>query len=172
MKALLIIDMQQGIFGPNDISIPNAPTIVHNTNILIEKAIRTNTPIIVVQHHTSKGGLLEFGSENWKTHPQLNVNNPELIIHKDKGSAFHGTTLQQELTERGITELIICGLQTEYCIDSTCRNAYTLGYSVTLVKDGHGTLNYNHLPANKIIEHHNIVLSDYFPVVNTNEIAM
>ena len=51
MKALLIIDMQQGIFGPNDISIPNAPTIVHNTNILIEKAIRTNTPTIVV--HTT-----------------------------------------------------------------------------------------------------------------------
>lgn len=172
MKALLIIDMQIGIFGPNSSNIPNAEQLLDNTNRLIEKAQHTNTPIIVVQHHTSKGGLLEFGSDNWKIHPQLNLNSPALLIHKDKGSAFHGTDLHKELTNRGITDLIICGLQTEYCIDSTCRNAYTLGYNVTLVKDGHGTLNYNHLPANKIIEHHNIVLSDYFPVANTNEIAM
>ncbi|MDX9854534.1 MAG: isochorismatase family protein [Tenuifilaceae bacterium] len=46
MKALLIIDMQIGIFSPNSSNIPNAEQLLHNTNRLIEQAKHTNTPIM------------------------------------------------------------------------------------------------------------------------------
>jgi len=53
-------------------------------------------------------------------------------------------------------------LQTEYCIDTTCPRAFTLGYEVTLVKDAHSTWDSSLLKANRIIEHHNNVLGGWF----------
>lgn len=53
-------------------------------------------------------------------------------------------------------------IQTEYCIDTTCRRAFILGYNTFLVKDGHSTWNSPILTADQIIDQHNRVLGGYF----------
>jgi nicotinamidase-related amidase len=53
-------------------------------------------------------------------------------------------------------------LQTECCIDATCRRAFSLGYDVTLVKDAHGTWDKDDISAARIIAHHNEVLDSWF----------
>jgi nicotinamidase-related amidase len=53
-------------------------------------------------------------------------------------------------------------MQTEFCIDTTCRRAYSLGYEIILVEDAHSTWNNNVLQAPQIIAHHNLVLGDWF----------
>ena len=63
---------------------------------------------------------------------------------------------------RGIGHLIIAGIQTEYCVDTTCRRGCSLGYEVTLVEDAHSTWDTEHLTASQIIDHHNQVLSGWF----------
>ena len=62
----------------------------------------------------------------------------------------------------GVKNLIITGMQTEYCVDTTCRRAYSLGYRVTLVKDAHSTWGTDLLTAPQIIAHHNEVLGGWF----------
>jgi nicotinamidase-related amidase len=56
------------------------------------------------------------------------------MIKKETPDAFHKTNLHQKLKSKGIEKLVIAGLQTEYCIDTTCRRAYSLGYEVVLVR--------------------------------------
>ncbi|WP_301285903.1 isochorismatase family protein [Lysinibacillus endophyticus] len=59
---------------------------------------------------------------------------------------------------RSKENITVVGVRTEYCVDTTCRRALSLGYQVTLIADGHTTID-DILPAKQIIEHHNINLS-------------
>lgn len=85
-----------------------------------------------------------------------------MLIQKHTPDAFHETNLHYELKSRKIKRLVIVGLQTEYCIDTTCRRAFTLGYEVTLVKDAHSTWDSSLITAQQIIDHHNHVLGGWF----------
>jgi nicotinamidase-related amidase len=69
--------------------------------------------------------------------------------------------LQEELERRGIKRLIIAGGMTEYCVDTTCRRATSLGYDVTRASDAHLTRDNGVLSAANIIAHHNLVPEDF-----------
>ena len=86
----------------------------------------------------------------------------DVVVQKRHPDSFQGTTLRQELASRTIERLVITGIQTEYCVDTTCRRAYSLGYDVTLVKDAHSTWDSDHLTASQVIAHHNDVLGGWF----------
>ncbi len=58
----------------------------------------------------------------------------------------------------GVNHLVVVGARTEYCVDTTCRRAVTLGFDVTLAADGHTTGD-GAIPADFIIKHHNHNLS-------------
>jgi len=64
------------------------------------------------------------------------------------------------LQARGITKLVICGFQSEFCVDTTTRRALALGYPVTLVADGHSTTDNGVLKAAQISAHHNETLAN------------
>ena len=85
-----------------------------------------------------------------------------MVVQKRHPDSFQDTNLRQELASRTIERLVITGIQTEYCVDTTCRRAYSLGYDVTLVKDAHSTWDSDHLTASQIIAHHNDVLGGWF----------
>jgi len=104
----------------------------------------------------------EYGSAGWKMHPSIAPIEGDVLIQKKTPDAFHETNLRNELESREIRKLVVAGLQTEYCVDTTCRRAFSLGYEVTLVKDAHSTWGTSTLSAEQIIEHHNNVLSGFF----------
>ena len=85
-----------------------------------------------------------------------------VVIQKQTPYAFHETNLHSELTLKRIKKLVIAGLQTEYCIDTTCRRGFSLGYEITLVEDSHSTWNSSLFSAQQIINHHNQVLGGWF----------
>jgi nicotinamidase-related amidase len=87
------------------------------------------------------------------------------VTVKRRCSAFHGTELEVELKAAGVSHLIICGMQTETCVDSAVRAAVERGYRVTLVADGHTTGDTAVLEARRIIEHHNRTLAGLFAEV-------
>jgi nicotinamidase-related amidase len=69
--------------------------------------------------------------------------------------------------------VIITGVQTEYCVDTTCRRAYSLGYHVVLIRDAHSTYDTNTLTASQIIAHHNNILGGWFAELKeTSEIMV
>ena len=84
----------------------------------------------------------------------------DLRIRKTACDSFHNTNLQQLLQERKITNLVICGLQSEFCVDATGSRALALGYPLVLVKDGHTTIDNGVLSAAQITAHHNTTLEN------------
>jgi len=78
--------------------------------------------------------------------------------------------LHEILKSQGVTELIICGMHTEFCVDTTTRRALALGYPVILVKDAHTSAGNSVLTPRQVIEHHNATLtniSSFGPRVRT-----
>jgi nicotinamidase-related amidase len=158
-EALLIVDVQVGLgeLIPAEIQERVLPKI----RTLLEGARASGTPVIYIQHDGPKGHPLETHTKGWGIHPSLRPADGEPVIRKREPDSFFETTLQQELESRGITHLIIVGGMTEYCVDTTCRRATSLGYDVTLGSDAHLTRDNGVLTAANIIAHHNYVLNDF-----------
>ena len=158
-NALLIIDVQVGLVElmPTEIKASILPRI----ETLLSRARASGTPVIYIQHDGTRGHPLETQTEGWQIHPSIKPLHSEPVVRKRESDSFFETTLQQELERRGITRLIIAGGMTEYCVDTTCRRATSLGYDVTLASDAHITRENCVLTAANIIAHHNFVLDKF-----------
>jgi nicotinamidase-related amidase len=166
--VVLIIDMQLGNFqGPNPVH--GGENLLANVQRLIARARGAGVPIFYVQNIGCTGDPDEIGTPGWEIHPTIAPNEGDVVIEKETPDAFHQTTLHQERNSRGIARLVIAGLQTEYCIDTTCRRAYSLGYDVVVVNDAHSTWDSADLAAAQIIRHHNRVLGGWFVTLKTHD---
>jgi nicotinamidase-related amidase len=166
--ALLIIDMQTGNFsGPNPIY--KGDELISKVKSLISKARVARVLIIYVQNNGSSADPDEYGTSGWEIHPSISPAKEDMMIQKTTPDSFHKTKLLSELKSRRTKNLVITGLQTEYCIDTTCRRAYSLGYETSLVEDAHSTWNSPLLTAQQIINHHNQVLGGWFTTLKKEE---
>lgn len=157
--ALIIVDVQNGVLGKENETF-QSEKLLSNLEYLIEKGRKSNIPIIYVQHNQE--GQLEHDTFDWQVHNRLAPKLGDIRIQKHHPSSFHDTVLEEKLRRMGINKLVIGGLQTEWCIDSTVRHAYSLGFEVIVVEDGHSTTDTNTLKANKVIKHHNRVFCGGF----------
>jgi len=169
--ALVIIDVQEGMFQqpapPHDGS-----AVVERIAGLLARARSERVPIYFVQHDSGPGDVLERGTAGWRIHAPIAPRPGETIVEKRHPSAFHDTEFDATLRRDGINRLVICGMQTEFCVDSTCRAAYALGYKITLVSDAHTTFDTPVLPAAQIRAHHNFTLGgDFAACKPTAEVA-
>jgi nicotinamidase-related amidase len=135
-NALLIIDVQKGLFRKST-SIYKADELLENINLLIDSAHETKVPVFFIQH--ADGRALVKGSEDWQLHSELHCSRADNLIHKQHGNAFEETNLDQLLKSKTITNLVIAGLVTHGCVRATCLGALNLGYTVSLVSDGHSS---------------------------------
>jgi nicotinamidase-related amidase len=135
-------------------------------------------PVVFVQHDGPKGHPIEAETAAWAIHPSILPLRGEPVIGKKASDSFFETRLAEELQTREISHLMIVGGMTEYCIDTTCRRAVTLGYDVTLVADAHLTRDTPDLTAAQIIAHHNLLLDGFaagihsIKVTPTGEISL
>jgi nicotinamidase-related amidase len=155
--ALLVIDVQVGII--NHFPSYNKDQVLANIDDLLKKARAARVPVIYVRHDGGKGDPLEAHTEGWSIHPHIAPVDGEPIVDKLSCSSFYETPLQTMLDEAGVSHLIVTGCMTEYCIDTACRHATTLGYDVTLAGDAHMTIDNELLKAEQIIAHHNRALN-------------
>lgn len=155
--ALLIIDVQQALCAGPEAAF-EIEEIIPRINYLAARARADGRPVFLIQHEETNGSF-EHGSEGWQLAPTLQTDPTDLRIRKRTPDSFHQTDLPAKLQERGITDLIICGLQSDVCIDSTTRRALALGYNVTLVEDGHSTVDNGVITAAQITAHHNRILA-------------
>lgn len=131
---------------------------------LRQRASTAEVLTVFVQHDGDQGDLAP-GSPQWQLHPDLVVAEDDIVVRKRSADAFYGTRLTQVLTQHEVTEVVVAGYATEYCIDSTCRSALALGYDVVLAADGHSTFERDAaaatggLSAAQAITHHNWVLA-------------
>jgi nicotinamidase-related amidase len=160
-SALLVIDVQVCNFDESA-PVHGSSVLVSKIRGLIARARAAGRPIVYIQHCGPEGAIDEPGTPGWDIHPSVAPLPDDVMIQKHHPDAFQATSLQRELDSRGIERLIIAGMQTEYCVDTTCRRAYSLGYDVVLVKDAHSTWDTDLLTAPQIVAHHNQVLGGWF----------
>ncbi len=159
--ALLVIDVQQGMFGEED-PVYQGGRLLEVIASLLEKARSAQAPVIYIQHMGGESSPLRPGTPGFPIHPAIAPCSGEPVIQKRHPDSFQETSLQETLEAGGIRRLVLCGNQSDFCVDTTCRRAYSLGYEVILAADGHSTWNDSALTAEQIIRHHNANLGGWF----------
>lgn len=138
--ALLVIDVQRALFTrPNPVF--NAYKIIEVINALVDRAHLYGAKVVYIQH--SNKTILQKGSDGWKLHPDIKPDSKDLLIEKEQGNSFIGTTLQGFMEARGIENLLITGLVTNQCVRATALGGLELGYHVFLVQGSHSNVDKN-----------------------------
>ena len=161
--GLLVIDLQVGMFNGKRITpIDMGERLLAHVRTLLLWARQSGTRVFYVRHAGGPGHLLERGTPNWEIHPLIAPEPGEVIVDKRTPDAFHDTSLLEELSAADMKQLVVVGAQTEMCVDTTCRRAFSLGFNVTLVSDAHSTWGNETLTADQIISHTNQTLAGWF----------
>ncbi|RMA89342.1 MULTISPECIES: cysteine hydrolase family protein [Enterobacter] len=165
-NALLIIDMQQGLFrGP--VSPCSTDAVLANIRLLIANARHAQVPIFFARHVGPDHSPFSAQGPLTQLIPELDVKEQDIVFTKRYPSCFRDTELLRELNQRGIKQLVIAGMKTEFCVDTTCRAAPELGFRTVLISDAHTTMDNAHLSATDIIAHHNSTLAGPFVMLST-----
>lgn len=114
----------------------NNPQAVENAARLLATFRKQALPIIHIRHEsTEQASLFKRGTEAFQPMPDMREGPGETVLIKQVNSAFIGTDLEQILRDGGHEKLIICGITTNHCVETTTRMAGNLGFDATLVED-------------------------------------
>jgi nicotinamidase-related amidase len=160
MDALLVIDLQRGMFADPAMPPFDGDAVVRRSIGLIAAARAAGRTVLFVQHDGGAGDVLAADGPGFALHPALVPAPDDPILVKCFCSAFQDTPVAALLAARAVKKIAVCGMQTEYCIDTTCRAAFERGFSVTLASDAHTTFDSQALAAPAIIRHHNATLAN------------
>jgi nicotinamidase-related amidase len=138
--ALLVIDVQESFRQrPLWRAISN-PGIAGDVARLAD-GVRAGGGLVVWLLHSEPGtgGTFDPASGHVRLIEPLAPRPGEPVLVKTSHNAFTTTNLQQILTQRGITEVVVCGIRTEQCCETTARVAFDLGYRVAFVTEATAT---------------------------------
>jgi nicotinamidase-related amidase len=147
-SALIVIDVQESFRRRPLWEAVSNPLIVEQANRLVDAA-RARGDLVVWVLHSEPGTGAAFDPACGHVHliDGLLPREGEPLITKTSINAFTTTNLQQLLTTRGIRDLVICGIRTEQCCETTARVASDLGFDVTFVTDATATFPIPHRDA-------------------------
>ncbi|PZS26742.1 MAG: cysteine hydrolase [Pseudonocardiales bacterium] len=144
-RALVVIDVQESFRQRPSWQAMANPQIATQVGRLVDAA-RTANDLVVWVWHTEPGSRTVFDPALGYVRPidGLVPRDDEPQVVKTSVNAFTTTNLHQQLTQRGVRELVICGIRTEQCCETTARVASDLGYDVTFVTDATTTSSIPH----------------------------
>ncbi|HET6627842.1 MAG TPA: cysteine hydrolase family protein [Nocardioidaceae bacterium] len=133
--ALVVVDVQQGFHDPSW-GKRNNPACDDNIRALVEEWDVTGRPLVFVRHDsTSETSPLASGSAGNRFKDYLSAE-PDLLVTKSVNSSFHGSPdLDAWLRGRAIGSLVVCGITTNHCCETTARVGGNLGYDVYFALD-------------------------------------
>ncbi|MBZ9609001.1 cysteine hydrolase [Clostridium estertheticum] len=165
--ALLVVDVQNALVLAKPFAVEE---VISNIKKLIKTCRETNVEVIYIQHNDKVGGELEPNSEGWKIYGEISPNINEEVINKNYNSAFKETNLKKYLDNKGINQLIITGMQTEYCIDTACKVAFEYEFKVIIPEKTNTTYNNGNILAKDLYEHYNFnIFNGRFGIVESIE---
>ena len=131
--ALLVIDAQQSFEHRPYWNEADAPAFLDRLQALIDGAKARQIPVVQI-FHIEESGAFSLASGYIKTLAALSLT-PDVVFHKHRHSALVGSGLPIWLAEQGIQRLIVSGIRTEQCCETTTRHASDCGYSVDFVSE-------------------------------------
>ncbi len=160
-EGLLVIDVQNGLR-----SAAHLEDLVARINLKIDHYRKVGKPVIFMQNTDEE---LQYGRSEWQLVSELHVKSSDRVILKYHSDSFYETGLADLLHHRHLNQLEVCGLQTEYCIDTALRVGHDLGFHMVIEKGMHSTLDSANLTADQIISHHERVWQGTFAQVIDRE---
>jgi nicotinamidase-related amidase len=145
--ALVVIDLQKGIVGRP--TVPYASeTVVRNAAALAAAFRNNGMPVFLVRVTRSSDGKdalrpvadatmpAQLPPPDWAEFvPEMEPRQGDFVITKRQWGAFYGTDLDLQLRRRGIAAIVLCGIATEFGVESTARDAYERGYQQVFAGD-------------------------------------
>lgn len=144
--VLIVIDMQKALKN-----LDQREETIQIINQRIAKYRENKRPIVFIQH-TEPG--MEVASNGWQLFDNLDALGNDTYYLKMKPDSFYQTGLESYLRMNHYDSIEICGAQVEFCVDTTIRVAYHLGFSIDILADGITTMDTNDLSAQQIKKHH------------------
>ena len=147
--AVVVIDLQKGITMMAAGNPHSSATVIANTVRLL-KAARGKEALAVLVHvggaadgadrvHTTVDQPMRGAAPpaaDWSEFiPELDRQPGDVAILKRQWGAFYGTDLDLQLRRRGVTTIVLCGIATEFGVESTARDAYERGYELVFAED-------------------------------------
>ncbi len=175
-QALLLIDIQNDYFAGGRSQLHEPLEALANAEWVLKKFRESGAPVIHVQHISVQDGATFFlpGTDGVKIHERLTPLESEPVVVKHAPSSFLGTNLLELLQDGNITELVVCGMMSHMCIDTTVRACKDHGLKVTLLEDACATKDLNFrdtvIPAETVHRTFMAALSGMFArVIRTQE---
>ena len=150
--VLLVIDTQKLITNEK---LYEFDTFVSNVKKIIHEARENNIEVIYVRHDDGAGSELTKGTDGFEIYEAFQPINEEKIFDKDVNSAFRGTGLLEYLVNKGEKDIIVVGLQTDYCIDATIKCGFEHGFHIIVPAYVNTTVNNKFMSAEQSYRYHN-----------------
>ncbi|MDP2236675.1 MAG: cysteine hydrolase family protein [Bacteroidales bacterium] len=128
--ALLLIDIQEFYFPEGAVPLVNPEPAAENAARILSSFREKSQLVVHIKHAFGQGGEI---------HPLVAPSDGEKIITKNEVNAFLGTDLLAYLRENGITNLVLCGMQTHMCLEAATRAAHDFGFDCTVIGDACAT---------------------------------
>lgn len=140
-QALLLIDIQNDYFPGGAMELVGSPAAGAQAGKLLQVFREKALPVIHIQHLSTRPGATFFlpHTRGIEIHSSVAPGPNEIVIQKNFPNSFRGTPLLDYLRERHIRQLVIGGMMTHMCIDSTNRAAADLGFECFLAGDACAT---------------------------------
>lgn len=174
-RALVVIDVQESFRRRESWAHSSNPEIVKPVRRLTEAFRSGGGDVIWVLHEEpGTGNVFDPALGHVRLMDGLAPSPTEPVIRKTSHNAFTTTNLQQLLTAAGVTELTVCGIRTEQCVETTARVGSDLGYEVVFVTEATATNPIDHrdgsgrtLAVEEIIERTEYALAGRFATIRT-----
>jgi len=153
--ALINVDMQNCFVENSPIAAPDGPKVLARINKLIETCRDAGVKVIHTAHVVRpdgsnigvmgeiipvvREGIINEGSVTAALHKGLNVKPDDIVLNKPRFGSFHGTDLELILRSNGIDTVIVSGIATNVCCETTAREANARDYKVFFLSDGTAT---------------------------------
>lgn len=140
-EAVLVIDVQNDYFKGGKWELHESEKAAEVASRLIQQYREANTEIIYIQHFNEQqnAAFFEKGTPGSDIHESVKPLESERVFIKHVPNSFYQTDLDDYLKTKGITKLIICGMMSHMCVDTTVRAAKDFGYQVDLVANACAT---------------------------------
>ena len=149
---LVVVDMQKGLVVDG---LYFLSSFVKNVSILIDAARKNKVEVIYIQHDDGEGSGLSIGDKDFEIADQVKPKKNEKVFVKTARSCFSNKLFEEYLEDNNESELMIVGLQTEFCIDATVKSAFEKGYKVYLPHGTNSTFDNDYLSGEKTIKFYN-----------------
>lgn len=143
MSALLLIDLQNDYFPGGAMELVGILQAAERGRLLLTEFRRRGRLVVHIQHIAIRpnAAFLLPGTHGAQIHHMVRPLVTEIVLHKNYPNSFRGTALLNVLKTMQVSELVIAGMTTHMCIDSTARAAFDLGFKLKVASDACATRN-------------------------------